>query len=479
MRTGEVAATTRGANGPLYGSASISYNQTDGYNQARNGSERDGSRGLTATVKAGADLTPYLNIEGVLRYVRRFTELDPQPTFGAFEGLAFDSASDFNRFSTLAGRVAATLTLFGGALVQRVSANRYEQNRSDDDTVFGYFRSQGTREQYEYKATMIGQTQVFGGERHTLTFAADRQTEFLTIDSASLGFDPVGAVFWANGAERRRTGVAGEYGVELPSGLTLTGNARHDWNSGFENVLTWRGTASQRLPAGARLHASVGTGVTNPTFLEQYGFFVGSFVGNPNAKPERSLGWDAGIENTMLGGRLVTDVTYFASRFEDKIALVSAGGGLFTIENLPGISPRHGVEVTVKYLPIDWLTLTGSYSYSDSRLPDGTPEVRRPRHSGSASATATFAGGRGRATVNIVYNGAMQDTWFNFGMGNPTVTLAAYTVVGGIVAYDVTPSATVFVRAENVFNEDYENVFSYRAPGFATYAGVKVKLGAN
>jgi outer membrane cobalamin receptor len=34
------------------------------------------------------------------------------------------------------------------------------------------------------------------------------------------------------------------------------------------------------------------------------------------------------------------------------------------------------------------------------------------------------------------------------------------------------------VRAENVFNRQYSNVFSYRAPGFAAYAGLKVKLGA-
>jgi vitamin B12 transporter len=323
---------------------------------------------------------------------------------------------------------------------------------------------------------MTAETRVLGGERHTFTFAADQQNEFLTIDSASFTFDPMAADFWAKGADRARTGIAAEYSVDLPSATTVAAAVRHDWNTGFEDALTWRGTLSQRLPMAARLHASVGTGITNPTFIEQFGFFPGSFIGNPGLMPERSLGWDVGIEQAFLGGRLTTDVTYFASNFEDKIVLV---GFPTTPINVPGISPRRGVEVTARFIPVDWLTLVATYTYTDARLADGTREIRRPRHAASASATALFASGRGRATLNVIYNGAMTDTWFNFLLGNPTVTLAAYTVVGAIVSYDVTPSTTVFVRAENIFDQDYENIFSYRAPGFAAYAGLKVKLGAN
>jgi vitamin B12 transporter len=168
-------------------------------------------------------------------------------------------------------------------------------------------------------------------------------------------------------------------------------------------------------------------------------------------------------------------VTYFSSRFEDKIVLV---GFPSTPVNVPGISPRHGVEVAAKYRLLDWLTVSGAYTYTDSRLADGTPEIRRPRHSASASATAAFAEGRGRATVNVIYNGPMHDTWFNFGLNNPLVVLGAYTVIGGIVSYDITPLTTAFVRAENILDQTYSNVFSYRAPGFAAFAGLRVKLGA-
>jgi vitamin B12 transporter len=224
--------------------------------------------------------------------------------------MTVDSPFDFNKAENISGRIAATWSMFDGALVQRLSASRYNERRNDDDVVNGFFRSYGTRDNYEYKATLTQRTNLFGGEKHTLSFAADYQREFLTISSASFAFDPPAGVFWANGALRTRTGIAGEYSLDLPFGLTLTEAVRHDWNSGFADTTTWRATASQRIrETGTRLHGSVGTGITNPNFIEQFGFFVGTFIGNPSLKPEQSLGWDAGIEQSFWGGRLVTDVT--------------------------------------------------------------------------------------------------------------------------------------------------------------------------
>ena len=74
-------------------------------------------------------------------------------------------------------------------------------------------------------------------------------------------------------------------------------------------------------------------------------------------------------------------------------------------------------------------------------------------------------------TVNVVYNGRMPDTWFRFPL--TPVTLDAYTTVGGVLSYDLTPTTTAYVRAENIFGSHYEEVFSYRAQGFAAYAGLR------
>lgn len=479
MATGAAGASLRGSNGLFYGAVSVDRNKTAGYNVSRFGNENEGSHATTVTTKAGADLAPNFNIEGALRSTRRFTKIDSQPFAGPFEGLAADEEFDFNKFSGMDSRFAATWSLFDGALVQRFGASRFDEKRHDDDVVFGYFKSDGYRENFDYKATLKHYTQLFGGETHTLSFLADRQKEFLTMDSASLSGpfgDPVAAAFWAAGAQRTRNGLAGEYALDLPFGLTLTSALRRDDNSGFSDITTWRKTLSQRFrETGTRLHASVGTGVTNPTFTEQYGFFVGSFIGNPDLKPERSLGWDAGVEQAFFDRRLVLDVTYFASEFKDKITSQAVGGGfLFTVVNVEGTSPRNGVEVSAKATPFHWLMMSGAYTYTSAKLADGTPEIRRPKHTASGSATLRFPDQKTRLTLNAVYNGTMPDTWFRFPL--TPVTLPSYTTVGGILSYDLTPTVTAYVRTENIFNANYEEVFSYRAPSFAAYAGLKAQL---
>ena len=119
----------RGEAGPFYGSFSFEDYGSSGYNISRFGAERDHSHALTTSAKAGINFTPEFNVEGSVRRVRRFTEIDSQPFFGPFEGLAFDAPFDFNRFTGTNSRVAATWSLFNGAFVHRVAASRYEENR--------------------------------------------------------------------------------------------------------------------------------------------------------------------------------------------------------------------------------------------------------------------------------------------------------------------------------------------------------------
>ena len=68
-----------------------------------------------------------------------------------------------------------------------------------------------------------------------------------------------------------------------------------------------------------RLRATAGTGIKNPTYTELYGFDPSSFVGNPNLKPEKSKGWDAGIDQTFAGGDVLVTATYFSARLKDEI----------------------------------------------------------------------------------------------------------------------------------------------------------------
>ena len=45
-------------------------------------------------------------------------------------------------------------------------------------------------------------------------------------------------------------------------------------------------------------------------------------------------------------------------------------------------------------------------------------------------------------------------------------------------SYDLTKSTMAFLRAVKLFNKRYEEILSYRAPGFQAFAGLRVRLGA-
>ena len=479
QRSAEAAASARGAAGPVYGALTVTSATTNGFNVARDGFETDGAKRFTATAKAGIDFTPYFNVEGFLRHTRRTASTDPQNDFPNFSGLVFDRPFDESRYADTLARVEGTLKLFEDRWIQSAKWTMSRQNVSAlSPNGLGplglSFSSIGTNEQLSYKSTFLLDSAVAGGEKHRLTFLLENKAEkFSYFDPTNL-FGP-DLNFWRDGKSRLSTGVGGEYVLDLlATGTTISGSVRQDFNEPFEDEFTWRASLSQKLGlTGARLHSSIGRGVTNPNYFELYGFLPSRFVGNPNLVPESSIGWDAGWEQTLWNGRVVVDVTYFNSRLRNEIVTVFNPDFTSTARNLTGTSTREGVESTLKIRPTDWLTLAGTYTYTDARDDKGVQEVRRPRHAGSASATVAFADGRGKATLNVVYNGKMPDTFFTF--PSQTVILASYTLVGGIISYDLTPWTTVYLRGENVFNASYEEVFSYRAPGAAVYAGLKFK----
>jgi vitamin B12 transporter len=307
-------------------------------------------------------------------------------------------------------------------------------------------------------------TNLFGGERHTATVLLENRREEYTQVGNPQDFI------------KERRGLAGEYVLDLPTNTTVSSALRQDWNKGFTDVMTWRLALSQRLPQSAtRIHASAGKGITDPDVFQLFGSTFN--LPNPALRLEQSVGWDAGIEQKWFDGRLVTDVTYFSTRFTDKIDLIfdPGLGGLIYV-NGTGIALRRGVEIATTANLTDWWSVAATYTHLFARDSMGNPEIRRPANSASVETTVRFADNRAKATVGVVYNSVRKDFYFQ-PAGNLLVDLPGVVVARAYLSYDVTALATAFVRVENMFDARYEEIFSYRAPPFAAYAGLKVKLG--
>ncbi len=455
----------RGASGPFYGSLTTSYNTSGGYNISRFGWEPDGSRALTMTGKAGVDVTENLNIEGVVRHVDRWADTDPQDFnfFSPRYGFVVDGNAG-TEYRATAGRLGATLSLLDRHWVQSLDFKIFDEHTGGYTNGVQDFGADGTRTNIVYKSTIKFDTAWAGGEQHEATVLVDKRNEHYVQFGNNQPYD------------KERTSLAGEYRLNLPTHTSLSAAVRQDWNTGFTDVLTWRFALSQRFPTtGSRLHASTGKGVTDPNVFELFGSQFN--VPNPNLKPEQSIGWDVGLEQTFLNGKIVTDVTYFSSDFTNKIEFAFdpvTFEGIYV--NGEGKAIRRGVEVLGKFNVLDWLTVTATYTYVDAKDSEGNPEIRRPPHSGSLEATAFFDQRKGQASVGVSYNSTRTDYFFQ-PTGTEIVNLPSTAIVRASLSYEVAPNATLYVRARNVFNTQYEEIFSYRAPGFAAFAGLKVKFG--
>src|SRR5690606_28504718 len=225
----------------------------------------------------------------------------------------------------------------------------------------------------------------------------------------------------------------------------------------------------------ARLHASIGTGVQNPTMIDHFGFFPDQFIGNPDLTPEKSFGWDIGVEKAFWDDRLVLDVTYFNQTLEDDIVtLYPAPNFISTAINENANSARQGVEIAASLAATEALTLGASYTWLDATNPDGSHEVRRPRHEGRLSATWGFAQDRGMLRMDGLFVRGMEDSDFVAPvLPGATVKLDDYTVVNVAAEWQLSGTVQLYGGVNNLFDENYEEVYGYAAPGITGFAGLR------
>jgi len=445
---------------------SAEYFDTAGFDISPTGEESDGTEIGTLTFRGAARPADALEFRLDGRLVHRTLETDAQEfVFGT----VVDS-EDFSENREINLRGEGRLDLMDGAWRHTVGAAYTDSQRDRFSGGTLSSGSEGTRYKVDYQSdvTLTVPDGFAGGHGFTVLAEAEHER-----------FRNVQPFFAAADRQRSTTdyAIVGEYRVDLFDRLFLGGAVRHDRFDAFEDATTYRATGSFAIPeTGSRLHASVGTGIQAPTFFELFGFDPGTFVGNPDLRPETSTGWDVGIEQRFLDGRVVADVTYFEADLEDEIRTDFAGGALTPV-NLPGESERSGIETSLRLRPADGLTLGLAYTYLDAREPGGEVEVRRPRHTASFDADWRFLDDRANLNLGVDYNGETEDLEFASSTPRTRVTLDDYTLVSLAGSFAPIDGVEVFGRIENALDQDYEEVFGFETPGRAVFIGARLRLG--
>ncbi|MCF4167637.1 TonB-dependent receptor [Zavarzinia compransoris] len=436
--------------------------------EARGATERDGYNSGTAYLKASFDPLPELGFDLVARATEFRREGDEG--FGIEPGTGIsitldDPAGGEGRQSFLRGQTR--FSLLDGHWTHRLGISRADSDVDYYGDIAGgtpTFTTRGTTTRYDYQTDYSFETPSLADATHTITLAAERREDDARIWSAFGSYLET---------SMDQDGYTGQYQVSLFDALSLTAAVRHDENDRFEDADTYRLTAAYFVDAwGTKFHVSQGTGVKNPTLLELHGY-SNTFIGNPDLKPESARGFDVGVDQALWDDRVMVGVTYFRQSITDLISSESVAPGVSRPINLAGTSKIRGIEFEATVEPVTGLTLRGTYTYMDTEDAAGVELVRRPAHAGSVDVTYRFLDDRALANIGVVCQGEFTDRVFDSSFASRNVDMDGYTVVNAAASFDLTENFQLYGRVDNLFDEDYENVYSFGSDGRLAVAGVK------
>jgi len=465
------SAAISGGAGRLSYAFGLSRYQTGGLSAASTdyagNSEADGYRNATLSGNIGWSFSPSTEAGIVVRAVDARSDID------GFGGPYGDDPNSLQDYRSLMVSVRGRTLLFGGrweikAAASHLGSDRDNDNPVDDlhpyDSEIGTFRSR--------LAKLDVQNNVFLSESQTLTFGGDWQRE--SGESSYLSeslWGPYESAF--PGRQAERMGLFAQDQIRVGGLFFATAGLRLDDHSRTGTALTWRIAPALALEAtGTRLKATAGTGFKSPSLYQLYapGTAWGP-IGNEGLRPERSTGWDAGIEQAWAGERWLAGLTWFRSDFRNLIDYDYAIGYV----NI-GRARTQGWEASLRFRPSGAADLLLSYTRMDARdLDDGTALPRRPRDKAAVEAFwRPFP--KWEVRLSAAYVGGRPDRDYA-SAGYPTVTLKDYFLADADVSYQAGPRTRVFLRVDNLLDERYETVFGYGTPRLSAYAGVRVGFG--
>ena len=376
----------------------------------------------------------------------------------AFTFVAVDDES-FTESRERSGRGEIKLTLLDGMWENRLSGSLFENELDNGGGAFGPSNTTGNRRKWQYQTDFIFETRETVDSKHTATFGVENERNRVRAQSAFSDVD----------RSVESQSYFGQYQIGLFDRFFVTGGGRFDDNDLFKNTATYRVTGAVQIPeTNSKLHASIGTAVKNPTLFELFGF-TSTFTGNPNLQSETARGFDAGIEQELFGGRLVGDVTFFQNRIDNLIQ----GFGT-TATNLPGPTRITGVEMSARAQLTDGLEVGGSYTWMTTKDATGTQLVRRPRHAASVNLNYRFLEKkRANISIDLNFNGPQQDNAFG---PFRQERLGGYVLLNAAASYRLSDQVEVFVRAENLLNQSYEEVYTFGTPGISAFGGVRIRF---
>ena len=483
LKTSAEAGQFNTRRGALNGSASgdgwgvgvsVDHLSSDGQNISRSGDEADGYRNNTGHVVARFDPSGRVS----LRVIARRSQSESQYDATSFlSGVPADSDSSTKRTHTVAG-LQGSATTSGGRWTHRASLTHTGSENHNFASGSEIGETSGDKLHLSYQSTFLlprfARNNGDEGVSPSITVGLGHEREdYLQRAAASFFGDP------NRDLSTRSTEALAEFRLDTRGDWAAAAALRFDRNSDYDDAVSWRVSVLKHLGLGTALHAAYGIGVKNPTFIERFGYFS-NFIGNPDLIPESSRGWELGVRYGSRTGTLAGSITWFSERLEDEINgfVFDPSSGGFTAGNRPGTSRRRGLELQGQASILPRLTLSGAYTWLRSREPAPgdtmVQELRRPRHSGSLNAHYEIADPAIGINLHLAYTGEQPDIFYP-PWPNPSrrVSLDSFLLASLTATWRANSRVRWHIRAENLGDTRFEEVYGFRGPGRSIHLGVQ------
>ncbi|BBM03663.1 TonB-dependent siderophore receptor [Microbulbifer sp. GL-2] len=271
-------------------------------------------------------------------------------------------------------------------------------------------------------------------------------------------------------ADRDQWALYSEYQGNYADQAFVTLGLRHDDSSDFGSHNSFRASSAylfDQVAGGAvKLKASYGTGFRAPSLYEvnhnatATDWLTFEPLELPTLSPEESRGLDIGVE--YFGeDTLYLEIVLFNQVIENEVGWDGNASGYLQSS---GESKSRGVELNTETQVTDTLLLSANYTFTDTEEADGSPRARRPEHLANLGFTYKPTGALS-LLVNLRSSAGAED--------KDGSSIDDYQVLDASVRYQLNKATTVYIRGENLTDEDYEEVPGYNTAGAAAYAGVE------
>ncbi|MEM9877897.1 MAG: TonB-dependent receptor [Pseudomonadota bacterium] len=389
----------------------------------------------TLSANGGLNLPADIRLAGSILYNRADAEFD------SFSGGAQGSVADGDELSEteeIAANVSLLVPLFDGRFENLFLVGYSTIDRRNLSDGVESFAADGERLILRYQGSFAlsdMQRLLFGYER-------DR-TEAGDDDTAINGF-------------------FGVYELQPIDSITLSAGVRHDDHERFGGETTFRAAAAFQVTDQINLRGSYGEGFKAPTLFQTTFFCCGATAPNADLLPERSKGFDVGVDYTLPDGLGGLSATYFNQNITDQIDFSFAVGGYLNVDEVD----TQGLELAGELKPSERLQFNFNYTLIDAKEGDGSERLRVPRRSGTISATVRPIE-KLSTTIIARYNGdeldrgGIVEEWFRVDLSGQ---------------YQINDKVEAFARVENLFDEQYQQILGYGTPGLSGYIGVRLRL---